>query len=97
METKSQETGVFKVTGWGCDALWMKSNVTITRCNSKGDPSNTGQYLVVNTTSKPMSFRFNSEGEWENVAAYSKNVSKAIPAHLLSEKAIVIQVVYTPS
>ncbi len=93
---ESTETETFKVTGWGCDALFQRTNATITRCNSKGDPSNTGIYLVVYTTSKPMSVRFAADYTWVNIPPKSKYFME-IPGHGVSQKSISIVAIYTPS
>ncbi len=97
--TKGERTemGIFKVSGWGCDALFQKTNGTVTRCNSKGDPSNQGGFLVVQTTSKPMSIRFESERTWIDVPAQSNTFFVRIPPQLMTEKWITIEAHYTPA
>ena len=99
MDQKSENTatGIFKVNGWGCDSLMMKANIPITRSNSKGDPSNTGEFLMVHTNSKSVSFRFESEGTWTNVPAKTDKLFVRIPSSQMGEKLIFIEVIYTPS
>lgn len=95
MQTKPKESGFFKVNGWGCDALDLKTNVTMVRTDANGDPTNQGAYIRVKTTSKDFWFRYQSGAEetWKHVPPQQKALFP-IPTGMMGHKSIEVEAQY---